>query len=109
MAKTFTPAIDCTNEERPSIALTPIDSRKLNAYGYCPTRQEFVARFTATGPIYHYPDFSQEQFDAFLSAESKGCHFGAHIQILPSKKYSPERAGEMNYEGPDHGEEALAV
>lgn len=90
MSKTFTPAIDCTKEQRPDIALSPIDSRKLHAVGYCPTRQILAAQFAPGGAIYHYEGFTPEQHAAFEAAESKGSHFGKEIQILPSKKYAPD-------------------
>lgn len=90
MPKTFTPAIDCTKDQRPDIALSPIDSRKLHAVGYCPTRQIFAAQFAAGGAIYHYEGFTPEQHAAFEGAESKGSHFGKAIQIMPSKKYAPD-------------------
>lgn len=86
----FTPAIDCTKEKRPHIPLNPVASDKLHAVGYDAATQTFAAQFSAGGAIYHYEGFSQEQHDAFMGAESKGRHFGEHIQILPSKKYSAD-------------------
>lgn len=86
----FTPAIDCTKDQRPQIALQPVDSRKLHAVGYCPERQILAAQFAVGGAIYHYEGFTPEQHAAYEAAESKGSHFGKHIQVLPSKKYAPD-------------------
>lgn len=86
----FTPAVDCTHEQRPDIALAPITSNKLHAVGYCPQRQILAATFAPGGLVYHYEGFSQQQYDDFMAAESKGRHFGQHIQVLPSKKYGPD-------------------
>lgn len=91
-ARKFTPAIDCTAETRPAIALTPIGSKKVYAVGYCPQRQILAASFSPTGAIYHYEGFTQEDYDALMGAESKGKHFGDHIQSRASKKYSPDPA-----------------
>lgn len=88
----FTPAIDCTNEQRPFIALTSITSNKLHAVGYCPERKIFAAQFAPGGAIYHYEGFTAEQHQEFLAAESKGRHFGQHVQCLPSKKYFADPA-----------------
>lgn len=113
----FTPAIDCTNEQRPDVQLSPIQSNKLHQVGYCPDRQLFAVQFSVGGAIYVYPNFSPEQHDAFQAAESKGRHFGQHIQCLPSKKYSADpvtedktdgRAGELNTEDQDHGDDEAA-
>lgn len=90
----FTPALDCTTEQRPRIELSKIDSRKLHAVGYCPTRQTFAAQFAEGGPIYHYEGFTPEQYAAFQAAESKGVHFGQHIQILDSKKFNADPAAQ---------------
>ncbi len=86
----FTPAIDCTNEQRPDVALQSITSNKLHALGYCPGRRILAAQFAPGGAIYHYENFGPEQHAALMAAETKGRHFGEHVQVLPSKKYSPD-------------------
>lgn len=88
----YTPAMDCTNQQRPNVLMKVIGSRKVHAVGYCPERQILAACFDANGPVYHYEGFTQAQYDALMSAESKGKYFGEHIQTLPSKKYAPEPA-----------------
>lgn len=88
----FTPAIDCTKEARPFIALQPAGSQKLHAIGYDAGLQTLAAQFAPGGAIYHYEDFTEEQYAALQGAESKGRHFGEHIQILPSKRYSADPA-----------------
>lgn len=88
--KAFTPAIDCTNEQRPSISLTPVTSNQIKAVGYDEATKTLAITFThGPGNVYLYDGVEPEQHEAFLKAESLGKHFGEHIQILPSKKYAP--------------------
>lgn len=80
-----------TDEPRPEIALTPVESNQVKAIGYDEATQTLAVTFTrGTGAIYHYPDVAKETFDAFMSAESIGKFFGQHIKNLPFKKYAPE-------------------
>ncbi|MCJ8032933.1 KTSC domain-containing protein, partial [Staphylococcus aureus] len=37
------------------------------------------------GSVYHYANFSAEEFQAFKDAESIGKHFGAYIKPFPEK------------------------
>jgi len=91
VSKTFTPAIDCTNEQRPAIALTPVTSNQIKAIGYDADTKTLAITFTrGPGNVYTYDGIEPEQHEAFMKAESLGKHFGEHIQILPSKKYAPD-------------------
>jgi hypothetical protein len=93
MARKFTPAIDHTHLPRPQIAMQPCVSSKFTQLGYCPQRQELVVRFNDTAlHVYHYPDFSQDDHDRFMSAESLGRHFGEHIASRTSHKYLADSA-----------------
>jgi len=37
------------------------------------------------GSLYHYQNFTADDFAAFQASESKGKHFGAHIKAHPEK------------------------
>lgn len=90
MTKTFTPAVDCTHEERPAVPLTNVDSSQIRAIGYCEQTQTLAVSFVRTPAIYHYEGVQPDQAKAFMTADSLGSHFGEHIAKLPSKKYRPE-------------------
>ncbi len=66
------------------IALIPVDSSQIAAIGHDPATQTLAVQFKNwTGEVtsvYHYRNFTAEQFAAFQAAESKGKHFGAHIK-----------------------------
>lgn len=116
MPRDFTPAIDCTSEERPRILLKPVTSNQVAAIGYDPATKTLAATFTrGQGHIYHYPDVEPEQACAFFMADSLGKHFGQHIAKLPSKKYAPDMSAivgdgpTLNTENPDHGEHLAAA
>lgn len=95
MPRDFTPAIDCTNEQRQSIALQPVTSNQIRAVGYDHDSRTLAVSFTrGAGNVYHYPEVEPETACAFLMAESLGRHFGEHIAKLPSLKYGPELAAQ---------------
>lgn len=61
-----------------TIPLTPCESRQLAAFGYDPATKTLAIAFRQKNGVshpYHYPNVSQEKFDAFCCAESKGHHF----------------------------------
>ena len=62
------------------IPMQPVESSQIHSAGFDASRQILALRFRAGGPVYEYSGFTQEQYDAFLKAESKGKHFGAHIK-----------------------------
>ncbi|WP_207000888.1 KTSC domain-containing protein [Trinickia mobilis] len=75
----------------PSIALTKVDSTQIDSIGHDPATQTLAIRFKnrSTGAptsLYHYSNFTAEDFAAFEAAESKGSHFGKHIKVF-DKKY----------------------
>lgn len=66
-----------------SIPLTPVKSTKLFAIGHDAASQTLAVQFFAKGApgnVYHYSNFTTEEFTAFATAESVGKHFIAHIQ-----------------------------
>lgn len=91
MPREYTPAIDCTNEQRQAIALQPVTSNQIAAIGYSHETKTLAVSFTrGAGNVYEYPDVEPETACAFLMADSLGKHFGEHIATLPSLKYGPD-------------------
>jgi hypothetical protein len=71
--------------KHPVIALAPVKSSQIAAIGYCPDTRTLAIQFTGKagpGSLYHYANFTPEQFAAFKGAESVGAHFGMHIKPL---------------------------
>jgi hypothetical protein len=69
----------------PAIGLDSVESSKIHAIGHDPETQTLAIQFKnfktgEGGSIYHYANFTADQFEAFKSAESIGKHFGLHIQ-----------------------------
>jgi len=93
--KTYTPAIDCTNQTRKPIDLMPVTSNQIRSIGYCHDSKTLAVTFTrGAGNVYEYPDVEPETACAFFMADSLGRHFGEHIAKLPSLKYGPELAAQ---------------
>lgn len=91
MPRNFTPAVDCTHEDRKPIELKPVESSQIKAIGYDEDSQTLAVSFTrGPGNVYHYEGVQPDQAKAFMTADSLGSHFGEHIAKLPSKKYRPE-------------------
>lgn len=68
----------------PAIPMTEVKSSQIHAIGHDPATNTLAIRFKnykgdVTG-LYHYSNFTAEQFDAFKNAESIGSHFGANIK-----------------------------
>jgi len=77
----------------PDIALTPVQSNQVKAIGYDDATQTLAVTFTrGAGAIYHYPNVSRAQYEAFIGAESIGTHFGKFIKPLPFNKQPPQTA-----------------
>lgn len=65
------------------IALTPVVSSQIAGIGHCPETNTLAVQFTGKagpGSLYHYTNFTAEQFAAFAGAESVGSHFIRHIK-----------------------------
>nr|WP_315467119.1 KTSC domain-containing protein [uncultured Undibacterium sp.] len=83
-------------KESPVIAITPVESSQLFGIGHCPVTNTLAIQFKAkadaepnTGSIYHYDNFTSEQFSEFKSAESLGSHFKRLIK--PAVEAHPYR------------------
>ena len=82
---------DTNTPKRPAIPLTPVESSQVKAIGYDAASTTLAVTFTrGAGATYHYPNVTQEAFDAFKGADSIGAHFGKHIKNLPFEKFAPE-------------------
>ena len=80
----------------PVIAIAPVESSQLYGIGHCPVTNTLAIQFKAkadaepnTGTIYHYDNFTSEQFAEFKSAESLGSHFKRLIK--PAVEAHPYR------------------
>ena len=57
-----------------------LESKMLSAAAYDSPKQILYLRFHNTGDVYRYFEFTAADIQAFLSAESKGRFFRAHIR-----------------------------
>jgi hypothetical protein len=57
-----------------------LESKMLSATAYDEAKQELYLRFRNTGQVYRYFEFTAADRLAFVSAESKGRFFRAHIR-----------------------------
>ncbi|QBP09347.1 KTSC domain-containing protein [Cupriavidus metallidurans] len=74
----------------PVIALQKVESSQIHSIGHDASTNTLAIRFKnykgdATS-LYHYSNFTAEEFAAFKTAESIGSHFGKHIKPY-DKKY----------------------
>ena len=76
--------MDTPITERPQINLTPVESSQLHAIGHHPDTQTLAIQFKGKagtpGSVYHYKNFTKDDFLAFMTAESKGSHFKKFIK-----------------------------
>lgn len=71
----------------PKIELKPCKSNQIRSHGYDPESRTLAICFhkkengkEVPGSIYHYANFSPEDYERFCKVESLGKHFGAHIK-----------------------------
>ena len=57
-----------------------LESKMLSAAAYDNSKQILYMRFRNTGDVYRYFDFTTANYQAFLSAESRGRFFRFHIR-----------------------------
>ena len=72
------------------IALTPVESSQIAAIGHRPETNTLAIQFAPRrdgmpGSVYHYENFTAEDFDAFKKSDSIGSHFGQHIKPNATK------------------------
>lgn len=92
------------------IELSDVESSQIAAIGHDPETNTLAIRFKPyrsspdkPGALYHYDNFTAEDFAAFLGSESYGRHFGKHIKPFP-EKYPYTKVAES-----DTGDEAVAA
>jgi hypothetical protein len=69
--------------EHPVIAMHPIVSSQITSIGHDPVANILAIQFpskSGSGSLYHYKNFTAEQFEAFKASESIGSHFIKHIK-----------------------------
>ena len=59
---------------------TALESKMLSAAAYEDSKQILYLRFRNTGEVYRYFEFPALDYQAFLSAESRGRFFRSHIR-----------------------------
>jgi len=57
-----------------------LESKMLSAAAYDDSKQILYLRFRNTGEVYRYFEFTADDHQAFLAAESKGRYFRSHIR-----------------------------
>jgi hypothetical protein len=71
------------------IPLVDVESSQIHAIGHDPQTNTLAVQFKnwkgELGPLYHYDNFTADDFAAFQGAESIGKHFGGHIKAFPEK------------------------
>lgn len=74
------------------IQLFDVDSSQIHSIGHDADTNTLAIRFlkdrgrdARPGSLYHYANFSAEEFQAFRGAESIGKHFGEYIKKFPEK------------------------
>jgi hypothetical protein len=88
-------------QKHPDIAMQPVKSSQVSAIGHDPETNTLAVQFTrGSGQIYHYPNVTPEDHQAFLNAPSIGKHFGAHIKKLPFVKPPMEPKGDKDAPAP---------
>lgn len=71
-------------KERPQIAMIEVESSQLQAIGHHPETEmlaiQFKGKAGTPGSVYHYRNFTKDDYLAFMTAESKGSHFKKFIK-----------------------------
>ncbi|MDQ1921693.1 KTSC domain-containing protein [Massilia pseudoviolaceinigra] len=74
--------------QAPRITLVPVTSSQIAAIGHCADTNTLAVQFFykgAPGNVYHYQNFTAEDYAAFSGAESVGKHFYKNIKPLADK------------------------
>lgn len=91
MSREFKAPQAFSDQPRQPIILVPVTSNQVKAIGYDEATKTLAVQFTrGTGAIYHYPNVEPETHTAFMTSESIGKFFGAHIKQLPFTKFEGE-------------------
>jgi hypothetical protein len=75
-----------------TIEMRDVSSSQIHSIGHNPETNTLAIRFTSgygekrkPGSLYHYQNFTAEDFEAFKNAESLGKHFGGQIKPFADK------------------------
>lgn len=81
--------MDTNITAKPIIAMDSVESSQVAAIGHHPETNTLAIKFPpnrkGVSSVYHYANFTIEQFEAFKQAESKGSHFGKFIKRCPDQ------------------------
>lgn len=73
----------------PTIATQPVESSQIHSFGHDPATNTLAIRFLKgkgePGSLYHYRNFTKDDFSAFQAAESIGSHFKRNIKPFADK------------------------
>lgn len=76
--------MDTNITQRPIITMDSVESSQIAAIGHDAETNTLAIQFPPNrrgiSSVYHYANFTAEQFAAFQAAESKGSHFGKFIK-----------------------------
>ena len=72
-------------KERPTIGLMPVTSSQIESIGHHPETNTLAVKFPSNsrqpdGSLYHYQNFTKDDYLAFMTADSKGSHFKKFIR-----------------------------
>lgn len=68
----------------PDIQMLPVQSSQLHSIGHDPDTNTLAIRFkgkNGPGSLYHYANFTKDDFTAFSQSESKGSFFKRKIKL----------------------------
>ena len=74
----------------PTITMQEVESSQIHSIGHDPNTNTLAIRFrdrktNLPTSLYHYSNFTADDFKAFSDAESKGSHHGKHIKPYDQK------------------------
>ena len=78
---TFPGIVDTVQNETKAVRMTwsPIESKMFTSAAYDAAKATLYLRFQS-GEVYRYFNFPDQQYQSFLSADSKGRYFLTHIR-----------------------------
>jgi KTSC domain len=62
----------------------PVRSTSIASIGYSPAERELEIKFRESGDVYRYFDVPNEEYEAFMAAESKGTYLN---QVFKPREY----------------------
>jgi hypothetical protein len=76
-------------KKHPVIALSSVESSQIESIGHHPESNTLAIKFKGLGgkegSVYHYANYTPEQFHAFKNAKSIGSHFKTSIKSEAEK------------------------